>query len=289
MPLADDAHKGDAGRVLVIAGSSSMPGAAILVARAAQRSGAGLVTVAHLWPGTLGILAEACPEALHLDVSREGDLQGERLPDLLMNFFCDVRVVGPGLTRSNTTCAVVHSLLEDTDFTGPLLLDADALGVLASDVARIAGAKATVVLTPHPGEARGLLGRDIGMGEEDRLAAAQELAHITQATVVLKGRRTVVACGDQVFVCSRGNPGMATAGSGDVLSGIIGALLCRCGSEAGNSEPYTVFDAAVTGVELHGLAGDAQHDALGTASLIASDLIDGLPQAFAALGGAQGC
>ena len=276
-PLPGDSHKGDAGRVLCIAGSTEMPGAAILAARAAQRAGAGLVTVVHLWPGTLPIVAGACPEVLHLDVSAKRDLLAGRIPSALRNLRHNVRLVGPGLTRSGSTRELVHRLLEDQDNTTPLLLDADALGVLSGHPDLVAKAKCEVILTPHPGEARGLLGEDFSSSDEDRLAAARRLAEITQATVVLKGHRTVVVRGDRSWVCQGGNAGMATAGSGDVLSGIIAALLCRC-TDDGNA--YGSLDAVCAGVELHARAGDLQLAKFGPECLIAGDLIDGLPGAF---------
>lgn len=260
-----------------------MPGAAILAARAAQRAGAGLVTVVHFWPGTLGVVAGACPEALHLDLSQAVDLQSGRMPQALQQLRRDARLVGPGLTRGGRTRELVRCLLEDSIDATPLLLDADALGVLAGNAAAIAEASAPVILTPHGGEARGLLGRDLGSSAEERLAAARALAQITRATVVLKGQGTVVVQGDKVFICERGNPGMATAGSGDVLSGIIAALLCRCSPGEGGAGSYGIFDAVCAAVELHGRAGDLQEAKRGSMGLIASDLIDGLPAACLAM------
>lgn len=287
-PLPSHAHKGDAGRVLCIAGSSDMPGAAILSARAAQRAGAGLVTVAHLWSGTLAVVAGACPEALHLDVSAKRDLLAGRIPSALRNQRQDVRLVGPGLTQSGSTRELVHRLLEEEDGGTPLLLDADALAVLAGNLGLVAQAKSEVVLTPHPGEARALLGEEIGNSDAERMQVARRMAELASATVVLKGQHTVVVRGEREFVCRRGNPGMATAGSGDVLSGVVAALLCRCSDGSDQVEGYSIFDAVCAGVELHSLAGDLQCEKLGQASLIASDLIDGLPAAFRSMGGESG-
>ena len=276
-PLVEPAgHKGAAGRVLLLAGSSSMPGAALLAARAAQRGGAGLVTVAHLWPGTLPIVAGGAPEALHLDLTEARDLQAGRLPRALCDARRDARVIGPGLSRTGRTRELVRRSLEEED-TSPVVLDADGLGVLGTSPELLAGARAPLVLTPHPGEAAALLDREIEPSDEGRLAAARELAEVASAVVVLKGQHTLVVEPGQgrAHRCARGNAGMATAGSGDVLAGLLGAYLARARvvQAADGTAEVDAFSLAVAAVEVHAHAGDLAAAASGQRALIASDLI----------------
>lgn len=277
-PVPAAGHKGDAGRVLLVAGSTAMPGAALLAARAAQRGGAGLVTVAHLWPGTLPVVASGAPEALHLDLAAARDLQAGRLPQALVEARRDARVIGPGLSRTGRTRELVRRSLEAED-PSPLVLDADGLAVLGGAPEVLAGATAPLVLTPHPGEAGALLEREVGASEDARLAAARELAEAAGAVVVLKGQHTlVVEPGEgRVHRSDRGNPGMATGGSGDVLAGLLGAYLARAArlaTEAGRA--LDPFLTAVAAVEVHGRAGDRAAEAVGRRALVASDLIDHL-------------
>ena len=276
-PLVEPAgHKGAAGRVLLLAGSSSMPGAALLAARAAQRGGAGLVTVAHLWPGTLPIVAGGAPEALHLDLTEARDLQAGQLPRALCDARRDARVIGPGLSRTGRTRELVRRTLEEED-TSPVVLDADGLGVLGTSPELLAGARAPLVLTPHPGEAAALLDREIEPSDEGRLAAARELAEVASAVVVLKGQHTLVVEPGQgrAHRCARGNAGMATAGSGDVLAGLLGAYLARARvvQAADGTAEVDAFSLAVAAVEVHAHAGDLAAAASGQRALIASDLI----------------
>lgn len=291
-PLVEPAgHKGAAGRVLLLAGSSAMPGAALLAARAAQRGGAGLVTVAHLWPGTLPIVAGGAPEALHLDLTEARDLQAGRLPRALCDARRDARVIGPGLSRTGRTRELVRRSLEEED-TSPVVLDADGLGVLGTSPELLAGARAPLVLTPHPGEAAALLDREIEPSDDGRLAAARELAEVASAVVVLKGQHTLIVepGGGRVHRCTRGNAGMATAGSGDVLAGLLGAYLARARvvqaaggtaaegtaadeTAADETAEVDAFTLAVAAVEVHAHAGDLAAAASGQRALIASDLV----------------
>jgi NAD(P)H-hydrate epimerase len=271
-------HKGDAGRVLLVAGSTAMPGAALLAARAAQRGGAGLVTVAHLWPGTLPIVAGGAPEALHLDLASARDLQAGRLPRALAEARRDARVIGPGLSRTGRTRELVRRSLEAED-PSPLVLDADGLAVLGGAPEVLAGASAPVVLTPHPGEAAALLERELGSSEDARLAAARELAEAARAVVVLKGQHTLVVepGGGRTHRSNCGNPGMATGGSGDVLAGLLGAYLARAARIAAeNGQALDPFLTTVAAVEVHGRAGDRAAEVTGRRALIASDLLDHL-------------
>jgi hydroxyethylthiazole kinase-like uncharacterized protein yjeF len=271
--LAPDAHKGDAGRVVTICGSRLMPGAAILVARSAQRAGAGLVIAGCLDPALLGLIPAAAPEAVLLEIDRErvGDA-----PFAIQAREPHAIVAGCGLGASDSTRSLVHALLQRVPNV-PLVLDADALNVLDGHPERIRERQGPTVITPHPGEARRLLGRAIPSDEEGRKTAALELADKSGAIVCLKGRGTVVTDGKHVYVNDTGNPGMATAGAGDVLAGILGAYLAL--TATGGHPSWTPLDAACAAVRAHGLAGDLAAAQLGPRGLIATDLIQWLSQA----------
>jgi hydroxyethylthiazole kinase-like uncharacterized protein yjeF len=283
-PLASTAHKGEAGRVLAIVGSETMPGAAMLVARACQRAGAGLVTVGCVDAAGLHLVPIAAPEAVLLDLSEVFEREGRRRLSAAPVF--DARepqavLIGPGLGDDGRTRLVLHEALATVRV--PLLLDADALNALDGEPERVAGRSGAVcVLTPHPGEARRLLGRPVGGGEGEREAAALELARRANAIVCLKGRGTVVAEPDgSTWVCGTGNEGMATAGAGDVLAGILAAFLAR----SGDGGKYGAAEAARAAVHAHGWAGDRAAERVGRRALIASDLIEALPGVLGELEG----
>jgi NAD(P)H-hydrate epimerase len=242
-----DAHKGTFGTVGVVAGSDGMLGAAILCARGALRGGAGLVR-AFLPRALRAPFTVAVPAAT----------TAERSVPAMVN--CDVLVVGPGLGATPATHALVRRILARA--TCPLVLDADALNVLAPVRTRLR-ARAPCVLTPHPGEAARLLGVDTAFVQRDRAGAARTLATCTGQLVVLKGARTLVTDGARVFTNTTGNPGMATGGSGDVLAGLLGALL---------AQGMPAFDAACLAVHAHGAAGDLVARRLSEAGLCAEDL-----------------
>ncbi len=269
--LADDAHKGSAGRVLCLAGSPGMPGAAVLAGRAAMRAGAGLVSIVTRTETQDAIVVGACPEAVLLRVPDAADLGALFEP---LGFHA--RLVGPGLGRDGCARAAFDACLADV--TAPLALDADALHFAAGrpELLSERGGEGALILTPHPGEARALLGRQVPPGDDGRLAFALELATRARAIVCLKGARTVVSDGVQAYVNSTGNPGMATAGSGDVLAGILTAYLA-CAHH--HPRDWDAFDAAATAVRVHGRAGDLAAAELGRRAVIASDLIDFLPRA----------
>lgn len=274
--LARDAHKGDAGRLLCLCGSAAYPGAAILVARAAQRAGAGLVTVGCLDAGLSAVIAGAAPEAVNLDLSATVDLVANRLPRELARRHDHARVVGPGLGATQRTRVLVRTLLAEESSRAPMVLDADALNVVAGELELLRGARVPLVLTPHPGEAARLLELDaLPRDDEGRAECARELARRTGAVCCLKGHATIVTDGERLVRNTTGNPGMATAGAGDVLAGILGAYLCQV-RDAGS---YDAFDAAVCAVHVHGRAGDLAAAELGERALVASDLVRFLPAA----------
>lgn len=270
-PRPRDSHKGTYGRVLIVAGSRMMPGAAILAARAALRSGAGLVTAAI--PEAISCaLAAAVPEATQLflpDPAGEGGSSAlrETLAARLESG-ADSAAIGPGLGLD----ARAHALVECTFRSGrcPIVVDADALNLVAKDPGLRPAYPDRCVWTPHPGELQRLSGEKPS-GEAERVAASARFVERFGGVVVLKGHGTVVHDGSRYYVNPSGNPGMATGGSGDVLTGVIAALL---------GQGLAPFEAAVLGVSLHGTAGDLAAAVLGEPSLVAGDIVEYLPEAF---------
>ena len=268
--LPRDAHKGVAGRVLAVCGSADMPGAALLVARAAQRAGAGLVCVGWSAATLRTLVPAAAPEAILMDLS-DSRTRGERLRASTWNALA----IGPGLGTDETACALVRDVVEQVG--APIVIDADALTCLAPQLRHPNRRARATVLTPHPGEAARILGRDIPRDETGRIEAAREISAQSGAICCLKGHRTVVAEGDRMYVNDTGNPGMATAGAGDVLTGIVAAYLAL--HDVLHDAGWTAFDAAASAVHVHGLAGDLAARRVGQRGLVASDLIDHLPAA----------
>ncbi len=248
-PRRPDGHKGSYGTVLVVAGNRGMPGAARLASEAALRLGAGKVIVAT-HPDHAAALNIGRPELIVHGVSR-----GEDLAALLEQ--STAVVVGPGLGRDDWGEAMWHGL---RDSRLPAVVDADGLRLLEPG----APADREMVLTPHPGEAAELLGCRVGEVNDDRLAAADRLADRYGALVLLKGAGTVLAGGREPAVCLRGSPSLATAGSGDILSGLIAALLAM---------GLPMREAVEGGVSLHAVAGEIEADARGTWGMAALDLL----------------
>ncbi len=267
-------HKGDYGHALIAAGSPGKAGAAILAARAAVRAGAGLVTAAVPEPILQTVdLGSIESMTLGLPAGSSGQI-AEQAADVLLEAAEGkaVLALGPGLGGEPATAATIRRAVLECPL--PLVLDADGVNAFAGRAGELAGRRAETVLTPHPGELGRLLGISTSQIQEDRIAAARGAAEETGAIVVLKGHLTLVASGTAVFVNPTGNPGMATGGTGDVLTGLIAGLLAQ-GLDA--------LDATLVAVYLHGLAGDLAASRLGEAPLAAGDLIEILPAAFAAL------
>jgi NAD(P)H-hydrate epimerase len=270
-PRAPDSHKGDFGRVLLVAGSRGMSGAAVLCGSAALRGGAGLVRLA-VAADILPVVAAGNPSYMTAPLPDDGQgrLAAPAEAEVLrLAAAGDVVAAGPGLGQSPAVAAVVRALLGR--FAGPLVLDADALNVLAGQTEALRGRPVPPVLTPHPGEFARLLGRKVSGDPAERRDLAVRFAAEHGVVLLLKGHGTVVTDGRRAYVNTTGNPGMATGGSGDVLTGLIAALLGQ------RMEP---FAAAQLGAHAHGLAGDLARDELGEASLIATDLIAYLPRAL---------
>ena len=269
------AHKGDFGRVFILAGSRGMTGAAHLAGMAALRSGAGLVTV--------GI-----PDAVYLVIAkRESELMIRSLPSThqgtlsLKGFpeikrFCatqNVLAIGPGLSQHITTQQLIRGVLRATEL--PLVIDADGLNALKGHLKVLEACRGRAILTPHPGEFVRIFGGKLDDSDALRKKRALEMAEKHGVVIVLKGHRTVIATSEgDCYINTTGNPGMATAGSGDVLTGVIAALV---------GQGLPPFEAACLGVHVHGLAGDMAAQKTGQTSLIAGDLLRFLPDAFKTL------
>jgi hydroxyethylthiazole kinase-like uncharacterized protein yjeF len=267
-----DAHKGDFGRVLVVAGSVGMTGAAALCSRAALRAGAGLVYLGI--PESLNDILEVKVDEVitrPLPETPRRTLSTEALPlieQLLAD--CDVLVAGPGLSRHAATAELVQRLVQGC--AKPMVLDADALNALADKPDCLEKASACAVLTPHPGEMARLMGTDVAAVQADRVASARAAAKRFGCVALLKGARSVIA-GPQgeVRICPTGNPGMASAGTGDVLTGMVGAFL---------GQGMSPLDAASAGAYLHGLAGDLAAAANTEVALVAGDVLAAIPLAL---------
>ncbi|HSA77451.1 MAG TPA: NAD(P)H-hydrate dehydratase [Nitrospirota bacterium] len=267
-----DSHKGDFGHLMVVAGSFGKAGAAVMAARGALRAGAGLVSVAT--PNSLvpiiqqQIFEAMCiPSAESIDGTFGIGAEDELLKAAAKMSSC---AIGPGLSTHYETAQVVRSLVQR--LTIPMVIDADGLNALVGSLDTIKQAKAPVIMTPHPGELGRLLGVSPGDVQKDRIGITSDFAAKYKVIVVLKGAGTVIATPDGwIFVNSTGNPGMATGGTGDVLTGMIGGLL---------AQGYTASQAACLGVYLHGLAGDLAAKEKGEEGMIAGDLIEKIPDAI---------
>lgn len=266
------AHKGDFGRLFIAAGSRRYTGAPCLCARAAMRAGAGLVTLGvpqSLHPIAAIKLTEVMVEPL--PETREQSLAFSALGLVKKNCeSADVLLIGPGLSCHPQTQELVRAVLADTHL--PAVVDADGINALAGHLKILEKKKRPFVLTPHPGEMARLLGLSAEAVQKDRKKIAKDFALRYNNILVLKGHSSIVASPDgKVYENATGNPGMATAGSGDVLAGIIGAFL---------AQEMAPFEAACCAVWLHGLAGDLAATALTQPAMIASDIITFLPQAL---------
>jgi hydroxyethylthiazole kinase-like uncharacterized protein yjeF len=255
----------------VIAGSARMPGAAYLVGQSAMRAGAGLVTIACPEPLLPVLGAKVIVQTLAgLPATRSGTLAFTALqPALQLAPAFDGVALGPGLTTDEEVPRFVRELVQRLE--RPLVLDADGLNAFAGQAELLSGRPAPTVLTPHPGEMGRLMGCSAAEVQADRAAAATSLARRLGVVVVLKGAGTVVTDGTRTRINRTGNAGMATGGAGDVLTGVIGALLCR---------GMSPLDAAILGAHLHGRAGDFAKVFLGEEGLLAADLLDYLPRAI---------
>jgi len=260
---AVDSHKGTYGRILLLCGSRGYTGAAALAAMGALRSGTGLVYLG-VPESIYAIEAVKLLEPVVFPLAEEAGMLSEScVPDVLERMTAmDAVLIGPGLGQSEGTLAVVRAVLET--FQGPVVVDEDGINVLAGHTDIVRGRQGVTVLTPHPGEFK-----RIGGSEGDRIAAAKKLACDLGAVVVLKGYKTVVTDGTNVYENPTGNPGMAVGGSGDVLAGILVSLL---------GQGIPVLEAAACAVWLHGRAGDLCASDMGQYGMLPSDMLNVLPR-----------
>lgn len=286
----EESHKGTYGRVLVVGGSRGMTGAACLAGQGALRGGAGLVTVAT--PASL-IPIVAAAETSYLTIPLPEDEQGRlnlaaqaKLAKIIPNY--TTLAVGPGLGQSHDLMELIRWIYMETD--QPLVLDADGINALSRTAGTpspkttgslpdrktnaITNQQATRIFTPHPGEFSRLIGTDIQTVQENRQDLGAQFALENNIILVLKGHQTIITDGKRMALNSTGNSGMATGGTGDVLTGLITALL---------AQGHPAFDAAYLGAHLHGLAGDLAAAELSKHGLIASDLPRYLGRAWSSL------
>jgi len=267
-----DAHKGDFGRVLAVVGSVGMTGAAVLCCEAALRSGCGLVRL--VCPRSLNHVFEMkTTEVMTLPVeeSPHGTISDKAVKAILQEakrFNC--LAIGPGLGNNLYTQRLVRDLVRRCHF--PIVLDADGINAISAEPQILLDHQAPLVITPHPGEMARLASKSIDEVQKKRRIIAVTFARAFDCVVVLKGAGTVVTDSRGVYVNETGNSGMATAGSGDVLTGMIASFV---------AQGMTSFDAAIAGVYLHGLAGDIAAAELTEYSVTASDILNAIPEAFA--------
>jgi NAD(P)H-hydrate epimerase len=267
-----DTHKGDYGHLFIIGGSPGLTGAVCLAGISALRSGCGLVTIGI--PETLNHIIEIkLTEVMSLPLPEtEEHFISEKAVDKVLKFInekIDAVLIGPGISLNSETKKFVNKIITEID--KKLIIDADALKIISENIDILKKLKVKPVLTPHPGEMKYLTSFEISYIQKNRKEIAEKFAREYNVVLVLKGYRTVVTDGKNTYINLTGNPGMATAGSGDVLAGIIGSFLAQ-----GEDE----FISAKYGVLIHGLAGDIAVKEKGEISLIASDIIEKLPFVF---------
>jgi NAD(P)H-hydrate epimerase len=270
-----NAHKGDFGHVFILAGSPGLTGAAYLTSQAALLSGSGLVTLGipeSLNPIMERKLTEVMTRPLAQTKEKTLSLKAlSQIKKILPKI--DALAVGPGLSRNPETQKLVLKLLSSV--RRPLVLDADGINALIKRLTILKKAKAEVVITPHPGEMARVLNLKTRAIQKNRIKAAKDFAKKYNVVIVLKGHRTVIAeRSGRSYINKTGNPGMASGGSGDVLTGMIASFL---------GQGMSPFQAARTAVYVHGLAGDLAAEEKGETSLIATDILNKLPQALKAV------
>lgn len=270
-PRPRDTHKGDYGRVFILAGSRGLTGAAALCANASLRAGAGLTTLGV--PASLNLAMEVkltevmtCALAETKDVTLSLKAKKEILKRVDGS---DVAVLGPGLSTNAETQRLIRQLI--AVIKKPMVLDADALNALSGHASLLKKTHAECIVTPHPGEMSRLIEKNTSCIRKNRLSVAKKFSNHYNVVVVLKGAGTVVVYKGVHYINKTGNPGMATAGSGDVLTGVIAGFL---------AQGLRIFDAARLAVYVHGLAGDLAVKEKGEVGLIASDILEKIPEAI---------
>ena len=275
-PRSPAANKGSFGHVLVLGGSTGKAGAAAMAGMAALRAGAGLSTVATV-KSVLATVAGFHPE-LMTEPLEETDAGGissiSRRALQQVDILAErktVLAVGPGISRHPETAELVRGVVRK--YKLPIVLDADGLNAFEDRSAELKNRAGTLVITPHPGEMARLVGSTVPAVQHDRLNVARTFAREHELIVVLKGHRTLIAQPDgTIWVNTTGNPGMATGGTGDILTGMVAGLIAQ--------HPDRIADAVIAAVHLHGLAGDVASESMGEHSLVATDLLTALPEAY---------
>jgi len=272
-PRPAESNKGIYGHVLVVGGSVGKAGSVAIAGMSALRAGAGLATVAtpkSVLPTVAGFYPELMTEPL--PETRAGTISAgaeARLNTLIEGK--SVLAIGPGISRNSETSELVRTLVSSID--APLVVDADGLNAFEGRTSELNGKGRVLVITPHPGEMARLAGSSTADVQKDRLGVARQFAREHELTVVLKGNRTLVVQPDgEAWVNTTGNPGMSTGGTGDILTGMVAAMIAQ--------HPKDVLMAVCAAVHLHGLAGDVMRQSVGEHSMVATDLLRGLPEAF---------
>jgi NAD(P)H-hydrate epimerase len=273
-----ESNKGNYGHVLVVGGSVGKAGSVAMAGMAALRAGAGLSTVATA-KSVLRTVAGFGPELMteplpETDVGTIATSAGVRIEELLKGM--TVAAIGPGISRDPHTATLVRLLVLHQKI--PMVVDADGLNAFEAHTNELNGKDRMLVITPHPGEMARLVGSSVAEVQKDRLGVARQFAREHELIVVLKGHRTLVVQPDgEAWVNTTGNPGMATGGTGDILTGMVAGLL---GQEKRAQNRQSALLAVCAAVYLHGLAGDVMRETVGEHSLVATDLLRGLPDAF---------
>ncbi len=272
-PRPAESNKGNYGHALVVGGSLGKAGAAAMAGMAVLRAGAGLSTVATP-KSVLGTVSGFHPELMteplpETDSGTISTSARDRIEELAKGK--TVLAIGPGVSRDSQTAEMVRGLVARLRL--PMVVDADGLNAFEGRTGELNGKGRTLVITPHPGEMARLAGCSIADVQKDRLGTARKFAREHELIVVLKGHRTLVVQPDgEAWVNTTGNPGMATGGTGDILTGMVAGMIAQHSTEA--------FAAVLAAVHLHGLAGDVMRERVGEHSLVATDLLKGLPEAF---------
>ena len=272
-PRPAESNKGSYGHVLLVGGSLGKAGAAAMAGMAALRAGAGLSTVATP-KSVLGTVAGFHPELMTEPMSetKAGTISTKaknRIEELAKGK--NILAIGPGISSHPQTANLVRALVSELQM--PMVVDADGLNAFEKHTDELNGKGRTIVITPHPGEMARLAGCTVADVQKNRLGIARKFASEHELIVVLKGHRTLVVRPDgEAWVNTTGNPGMATGGTGDILTGMVAGMIAQ--------NPKQAFLGVLAAVHLHGLAGDVMRDCVGEHSLVATDLLRGLPQAF---------
>jgi NAD(P)H-hydrate epimerase len=272
-PRPVESNKGNYGHALIVGGSLGKAGAAAMAGMAALRAGAGLATVAtpkSVLPTVAGFHPELMTEPLpETETGSIAAGAAGRLDAVVKAK--TVVAIGPGISRHPQTAEQIRRLVAKCE--APLVVDADGLNAFEGRTKELDGTGRSLVITPHPGEMARLAGCTTAEVQADRLGVPRKFAQEHQLIVVLKGHRTLVVRPDgEAWVCTTGNPGMSTGGTGDILTGMVAALMAQ--------HPEDVLSAVLTAVHLHGLAGDVMREQVGEHSMVATDLLQGLPEAF---------